>query len=143
MDMMSCVLNFGLIEMVCDVFVVKGIVLMIMYDLCDGWVNLFVIVFVYDGLMNGGIVLLGYIDVVLVDGQQWDSNLFVLEICDGCLYGCGICDMKGFIGVVFVLLFEMQVMKFVKLIYFVLFYDEEIGCVGVLLMIVDFVKCGV
>lgn len=52
------------------------------------------------------LVLLGYIDVVLMGlCEVWISDLFMLMICDGVLYGCGIVDMKGSV-VVFVVVVE-------------------------------------
>lgn len=99
-----------------------------------GKVNLFVMLLLGCKL---GLVLLGYIDVVFVDGQFWELNLFEVQICDGCLYGCGMVDMKSFIVVVFVNVFVFMVVEGDVSFYFLLLYDEEIGCVGVCSLLCD------
>ena len=44
----------------------------------------------------GGIVLAGHTDTVPYDAQRWRQDPFRVTERDGCLYGLGICDMKGF-----------------------------------------------
>lgn len=63
--MVSCDLNFEMIGFICDYFVGFGVVSELFYNVECMKVSLYVMI----GLCDcGGVVLLGYIDVVLVDG---------------------------------------------------------------------------
>lgn len=77
-----------------------------------------------------GIVLSGHTDVVPVDGQDWDTDPFVLTERDGRLYGRGSCDMKGFLAVCLALAPEMAAAPLARPIHFAFTHDEEVGCVG-------------
>lgn len=91
-----------------------------------------VVIYVMIGLQDcGGIVFFGYMDVVLVIGQVWMMDFFMLWVENGCVYGCGVVDMKVFDVFVLVLILEFQVVNFMMLIYILLFYDEEMICFGV------------
>ncbi|MBC3759978.1 acetylornithine deacetylase [Hyunsoonleella sp. SJ7] len=81
--------------------------------------------------VDGGIILSGHTDVVPVEGQDWNTDPFVLtDKGDGKLYGRGACDMKGFIACSLSLLPKMVKADLKKPIYFALSYDEEIGCLS-------------
>ncbi len=81
--------------------------------------------------VDGGLILSGHTDVVPVEGQDWDTDPFVLtDKGDGKLYGRGSCDMKGFIACCLSLLPTLADAKLKKPIYFALSYDEEIGCLS-------------
>ncbi len=81
--------------------------------------------------VNDGFILSGHMDVVPVEGQDWDSDPFVLtEKPDGKLYGRGSCDMKAYLACCLVNLEKMTKANLKKPIYFAFSYDEEIGCVG-------------
>jgi acetylornithine deacetylase len=70
-------------------------------------------------------------DVVPVEGQDWDTDPFVLtDNGDGKLYGRGSCDMKGFLACCLAVLPEMVKTTLTKPIYFAFSYDEEIGCLA-------------
>ena len=77
---------------------------------------------------EGGVVLSGHTDVVPVEGQDWESDPFKAVVRNGCLYGRGTCDMKGFIGTALALVPEMK--HLTRPIHFALSYDEEVGCLG-------------
>ncbi len=79
---------------------------------------------------EGGIVLSGHTDVVPVDGQEWNSDPFVLVERDGRLYGRGSSDMKGFIASSLAALQHWQGMTLRRPLYFAFSYDEEVGCFG-------------
>ncbi len=83
----------------------------------------------------GGIVLSGHSDVVPVSGQPWDSDPFVMSERDGCFYGRGTTDMKGFIACALALAPEMASRAIETPIHMALSYDEEVGCLGVRSMI--------
>lgn len=77
------------------------------------------------------ILLSGHTDVVPVDGQSWSSDPFRLRVQDGCAYGRGTADMKGFLA---------SCLRFAALasrrelhapVWMCFSHDEEIGCVGV------------
>ncbi len=78
-----------------------------------------------------GLVLSGHTDVVPVDGQDWSSDPFALTSLDGCLYGRGASDMKGFIAAVLALVPEIKAMNLDRPIHLAFSYDEEVGCKGV------------
>ena len=44
----------------------------------------------------GGLVLAGHTDTVPYDQGKWQHNPFRLTEADGCFYGLGTADMKGF-----------------------------------------------
>ncbi|MEP6828278.1 MAG: acetylornithine deacetylase [Aestuariivirga sp.] len=81
--------------------------------------------------VEGGIVLSGHTDVVPVDGQQWQSDPFMLTVRDGKLYARGSADMKGFIAAALALVPQFKTMKLKRPIHLALSCDEEVGCKGV------------
>lgn len=81
--------------------------------------------------VDGGVILSGHTDVVPVEGQEWDTDPFVLtDKGDGKLYGRGACDMKGFLATCLAVLPELVKADLKKPIYFAFSYDEEIGCLS-------------
>lgn len=95
------------------------------------------------GSTQGGIVLSGHTDVVPVDGQQWDSDPFVLTERDGLLYGRGSCDMKGFIAAALALTPEFLAMPRGKPLHLAFSYDEEVGCAGAPSMLAELQERGI
>ena len=79
--------------------------------------------------VSGGTILSGHMDVVPVEGQDWQTDPFKLvDKGDGKLYARGSCDMKGFLACC---LSNVHLMKHLqKPIYLAFSYDEEIGCQG-------------
>ncbi len=81
--------------------------------------------------VDGGVILSGHMDVVPVEGQDWDTDPFQLtDKGDGKLYGRGSCDMKGFLACCLAVLPEMVKADLKTPIYFAFSYDEEIGCLS-------------
>lgn len=81
--------------------------------------------------IDDGVILSGHTDVVPVEGQEWDTDPFVLtNKGDGKLYGRGSCDMKGFLACCLAALPEMVKADLKTPIYFAFSYDEEIGCLA-------------
>lgn len=78
-----------------------------------------------------GIVLSGHSDVVPVAGQDWSRDPFSLEQADGCLYGRGTADMKGFLASALRCAMLAASRPLVTPLHLAISYDEEIGCVGV------------
>ena len=74
--------------------------------------------------------------MVPVDGQSWSSDPFRLTARNGRLYGRGAADMKGFDACCLAAVPDMLAAPLVRPIHLALFYDEEVGCVGVRSMIV-------
>jgi acetylornithine deacetylase len=85
----------------------------------------------------GGIVLSGHTDVVPVDDQGWASDPFQLASRDGRLHGRGAVDMKGFVAACLAAVPGWQARKLRRPIHLALSYDEEVGCLGVPLLIAD------
>ncbi|WP_029029384.1 acetylornithine deacetylase [Salinarimonas rosea] len=77
-----------------------------------------------------GYVLSGHTDVVPVDGQDWDTDPFVLTEKDGRLHGRGACDMKGFLAACLAAAPTMAQARLERPIHLAFSYDEEVGCVG-------------
>lgn len=81
--------------------------------------------------VDGGIILSGHMDVVPVEGQNWDTAPFELtDKGDGKLYGRGACDMKGFLALCLQALPSMLAADLRIPIYLAFSYDEETGCEG-------------
>lgn len=81
--------------------------------------------------VDGGVILSGHMDVVPVEGQDWDTDPFVLtDKGDGRLYARGSCDMKGFVACCLSMVPKMVAADLKKPIYFAFSYDEEIGCLA-------------
>lgn len=85
----------------------------------------------------GGIVLSGHSDVVPVEGQDWQSDPFVVEERKGKLYGRGTADMKSFLAIALALTPEFAARPLRRPIHLAFSYDEEVGCLGVGRMIED------
>jgi acetylornithine deacetylase len=88
----------------------------------------------------GGVVLSGHTDVVPVEGQDWSSDPFVLSERGGKLFGRGAADMKGFIAACLAMVPAMSRAPLQRPIHFVMSYDEETTCRGVLPVIDDMVR---
>lgn len=80
--------------------------------------------------LPGGVILSGHSDVVPVDGQDWGSDPFRLDLRDGRLYGRGTADMKGFVALAIWALVEAQHAGVSRPLQLALSHDEEIGCFG-------------
>lgn len=85
----------------------------------------------------GGIVLSGHTDVVPVDDQDWASDPFSLASRDGRLHGRGAVDMKGFVAACLAAVPSWRACELRRPIHLALSYDEEVGCLGVPLLIAD------
>ncbi len=101
------------------------------FDSPDGVkANLVVTVPDRDGGITGGVVISGHTDVVPVDGQAWSSDPFEVRVADGRLYGRGVTDMKGYIGVALEALPRFVEAPLDRPLHLALTYDEEVGCLG-------------
>ena len=81
--------------------------------------------------IDGGIILSGHTDVVPVDGQDWDTDPFILTPQDDKLFGRGTCDMKGFLAAVLAKVPELTKAELTRPVHIAMSYDEEVGCLGV------------
>ncbi len=88
----------------------------------------------------GGVVLSGHTDVVPVDGQNWDSDPFVLHADEHDVYGRGSCDMKGFLATVLSRVPHLAQARLQAPIHLAFSYDEEVGCLGVEEMAADIAR---
>lgn len=96
------------------------------------------------GADNGGepfgIILSGHTDVVPTDGQPWSNDPFAPWTEGERLYGRGACDMKGFIGIVLSRVPDMVERNLIEPIILALSFDEEVGCTGVMPMIMEIAR---
>lgn len=134
--------NLALIEYVRDALLTQGLIPELIYSPEGNKANLFATLPAHDGTSNGGIVLSGHTDVVPVDGQDWDSDPFVLTDREGRLYGRGAADMKGFIAAVVAMVPTFLATKRKKPVHLALSYDEELGCVGAPVMLAALAQRG-
>ncbi|KDN12404.1 Acetylornithine deacetylase [Snodgrassella communis] len=112
------------------------------YNVSGDKANLFVTIAASDGSTSGGLVFSGHTDVVPVDGQDWLSDPFVADVHDGCVYGRGSSDMKGFIASVLAAVPAMQAARLKRPLHIALSFDEEIGCLGAPIMLAELEKRG-
>ncbi|MBO3141384.1 acetylornithine deacetylase [Dermatophilus congolensis] len=82
------------------------------------------------GRTDGGVMVSGHTDTVPVDGQAWSCDPFTVRVADGRLYGRGVCDMKGYIGVVLEALPRFAAASLNEPFRVALTYDEELACLG-------------
>src|SRR5882724_2912763 len=124
--------NLGLIEWVRDYLLGQGATTRLTHDATGKKANLFATL---GDSSKPGLILSGHSDVVPVDGQNWDTDPFMITERDGKLFARGSADMKGFIGIALA-----QAPKFVAALndnrldaplHYSLSYDEEVGCIGV------------
>lgn len=80
---------------------------------------------------HGGVMLSGHTDVVPVDGQQWTVPPFALTHHNGCYYGRGSADMKGFLACVLASVPDFLAQPLRMPLHLAFSYDEEVGCLGV------------
>ncbi len=78
-----------------------------------------------------GILLSGHTDVVPVDGQDWSSDPFRMEVRDSRLYGRGVADMKGFVALCLSRIERILEADLPIPVQLAFSYDEEVGCLGV------------
>lgn len=126
-DTTSCNSNLELIRWVQDYLDGHGIASTLIHDPGKNKANLHAVLGPAD---QPGIVLSGHTDVVPVEGQDWESDPFVLREKDGLLHARGTSDMKGFIAVALSRVPSMLGRKLRNPVHFALSYDEEVGCLG-------------
>lgn len=80
--------------------------------------------------IDGGLVLSGHSDVVPVDGQNWTSDPFTMDVRDGRAFGRGAADMKGFIACTLAAAARFRDAGLQRPVHVALTYDEEVGCIG-------------
>lgn len=79
---------------------------------------------------DGGLTLTGHMDVVPTEGQPWTSDPFQVTEREGCLYGRGTADMKGFIVSAMAALERIDMRTLDAPLALVWTHDEEVGCLG-------------
>jgi acetylornithine deacetylase len=136
--------NLGLIEWVRDYLHSHGAKIRLTQDATGKKANLFATL---GDSPKPGLILSGHTDVVPVDGQNWDTDPFLVTERNGKLFARGSADMKGFIGIILA-----QAPQFVAALnnnrldaplHYALSYDEEVGCLGVRGLIRDLQENGI
>ncbi len=79
---------------------------------------------------GAGLLLSGHLDVVPADEPDWRSDPFVLTERDGCYYGRGSADMKGFVALALNLLVSSPDEGLTAPLALLLTSDEELGSLG-------------
>lgn len=142
-DTTSCHSNLALIDYVANWLEHLRIPVTLTYDASKAKANLFATLPSSDGSLSGGVILSGHTDVVPVSGQIWESDPFVASRRDNRIYGRGACDMKGFLAVALALIPDLQAQTRQNAVHLAFSYDEEVGCLGVPLLIEDFKNHGI
>jgi acetylornithine deacetylase len=119
--------NLELIDFVKDFLADHGVESRLVFDDERRKANLYATIGPDD---RPGICLSGHTDVVPVDGQEWDSDPFVLAERDGKLFGRGTSDMKSFIAIALAHVPEMLKRGLETPVHLAFSYDEEVGHLG-------------
>ena len=132
--------NLPLIHFVRDYLKNLGIPSVLTHDKTGEKANLFATIGPTD---KPGIVLSGHTDVVPCEDQTWASDPFTLKKLDDRVVGRGVCDMKGFLAIVtaFVPIFASRELH--TPIHLAMSFDEEVGCLGVPLLLEDLKQRGI
>lgn len=131
--------NLPLIHFVRDYLAGLGVDSVLTYDGDRRKANLFATLGPAD---RPGIVLSGHTDIVPVDDQEWTSDPFALARRDGKVFGRGVCDMKGFLAIVTAFAPEFLKRGLKTPLHLAMSFDEEVGCLGVPLLIEDVIARG-
>ena len=135
--------NLGLIEWVRDYLQKLGAGSRLSYDAARGKANLFATLAGGSSAREAGIALCGHTDVVPVDGHPWMTDPFKAEPRDGRIYGRGACDMKSFLARVLAAAPAYAAAPLKRPVHLALTYDEEVGCLGVPVLIRDLRSAGI
>ncbi|MGH7046942.1 MAG: acetylornithine deacetylase [Stellaceae bacterium] len=127
-DTVSAKSNLGLIDWVADYLDGHGIASSLTRNPAATKANLFATIGRDD---RGGIILSGHTDVVPVEGQDWQSDPFRLDLREDRCYGRGTADMKGFLALCLALVPQAVARPLEIPLHLALSYDEEVGCLGV------------
>ncbi len=82
------------------------------------------------GRGDGGLVLAGHTDTVPFDENSWTSDPFTLTQRDGCLYGLGTTDMKGFFPLALEAVAGLDVQRLSAPVTILATADEESSMAG-------------
>lgn len=134
--------NLALINYVADYLESRKLSPWLAQNVAGDKANLFVTIPATDGRISGGLVFSGHTDVVPVDGQNWLSDPFAADVRDGCVYGRGSSDMKGFIASVLAAVPAMQTARLKAPLHIALSFDEEVGCLGAPVMLAELERRG-
>lgn len=134
--------NLALINYVADYLESRKLSPWLAQNVAGDKANLFVTIPATDGRISGGLIFSGHTDVVPVDGQNWLSDPFAADVRDGCVYGRGSSDMKGFIASVLAAVPAMQTARLKAPLHIALSFDEEVGCLGAPVMLAELERRG-
>ncbi len=121
-DTVSSKANAALIDWVANRLDDLGIRSLVQHGDEPGKANLFATIGADD---VPGIMLSGHSDVVPVEGQQWRTDPFRLEVADGRACGRGAVDMKGFIACVLEHVPRLHAARLRQPVHLALSYNEE------------------
>ncbi|HHB82832.1 MAG TPA: acetylornithine deacetylase [Devosia sp.] len=119
--------NLELVEFVRKYLAGHGVKSHLVYDKSGTKANLYAHI---GPDIEGGVIFSGHTDVVPVEGQNWDTDPFLVVEKNGKYFGRGTCDMKGFNAIVLSLVPQMVKADLKRPIQIALSCDEEIGCLG-------------
>jgi len=131
--------NLPLVDFVCDYLTRLGVQSTLTFDADRRKANLFATIGPAD---QPGIILSGHTDIVPVHDQDWSSDPFTLTRREGKIFGRGVCDMKGFLAIATAFAPEFAKRTLKTPVHLAMSFDEEVGCLGVPLLISDLARRG-
>ncbi len=129
--------NHDIVGLVRDILEARGLSCSLSFDASGERANVFATVGPPE---DGGVVLCGHMDVVPVDGQQWQTEPFRMTRIGDRLHGRGTVDMKGFLACVLASVPVWQAMELARPIHIAFTFDEEIGGFGMPVLLRDMAK---
>lgn len=126
--------NLPLIRFVQQYLADLGVESVLTHDASGEKANLFATIGPAD---RPGIVLSGHTDVVPCEDQDWSSDPFTLTRHEDRVIGRGVCDMKGFLAIATAFAPHFAARELQVPIHLAMSFDEEVGCLGVPLLLED------
>ncbi len=79
---------------------------------------------------EGGLALSGHVDTVPVDGQDWSTDPFALQVANGRATARGAVDMKGFVASALAAVPDLLALELERPLHLFISYNEEVDCDG-------------
>ena len=126
--------NLPLIGWIADYLAALGVSSHLSHDLTGTKANLHAVI---GPPVAGGLALSGHVDTVPVDGQDWHTDPFILQVRDGRAQARGAVDMKGFVASMLAAVPDLQRMRLLRPVHLFVSYDEEVDCDGARVLVRD------
>lgn len=129
-DSTSVKSNLPMAEFLCQYLDRSGVEIIRLLSDAGDKVNLLFWVGPGDAEPERGLTLSGHMDTVPVEESGWNSDPFRLAEQDGCYYGRGASDMKGFLALAMNAVAALDPSRLRAPLVLLFTYDEELGTLG-------------